>query len=148
MRSKIMLLLVSIMLLGATNVFAMKGGKDDCRRGDGKECDPAKMEQMWQERHNEHMDEMQKDLGLSLEQKEQVSKILKDGWAEIKIEKDQMHEKVKAIMDKNDLELAKVLTPDQMEKLKAVRKMTKEMEMKGKGKHKKDKKHCKGCSCK
>lgn len=95
-----------------------------------------KMESKREKSHKKRLERLEKELGLTPEQKEKISKILHDNWTKTKEEMKKMREVVKKIRQETDKQIEKLLTQEQVEKF---RKMSQEMAERRK---KRSKKHC------
>jgi len=96
-----------------------------------------KMEQRREEFHKEHLGRLSRELGLSKEQEEKISNIMKKGWQKIVEEMRKMREKVLAIRKDTDTQIEKLLTAEQTEKFRELKeKSFKEPWMRrGEGRH-------------
>ena len=101
-----------------------------------------KDKQEWKERaekkHEKRMERLTKDLNLTKEQADNISKIVKDGWEKISAEMKKMRETTRSFREATDSQIEKLLSPEQVEKFKNVRE---KMKKKFKERAKKWKKH-------
>lgn len=85
-----------------------------------------KMEAKREQMHQKHMGKLVKELGLTLEQKEKISKLMNDSWLRVKEEMKKMRELEKSIREETDTQIQQILTPDQVKKFKQLKDKMKE----------------------
>lgn len=133
------ILCASVMVTALTAVYAKpKGGG----MGPGSsEERKAEFREKAAKFHEKRMEKLTEVLGLSPEQKNKISNILKDGWEKIRIEREKMRERAKTMREETDRLIEKELTPEQVKKFKEYReKMKKKIEKKMGGRwHRKQK---------
>ncbi len=71
--------------------------------------------------HQRYIEKLSEELNLTEKQKEEISKIMKDGWKKIEEERKKMKKKVFAIREDTDKKIEKLLTLEQLEKFKKFR---------------------------
>lgn len=100
-----------------------------------------KMEQRREEFHRNRLETLSRELGLSKEQEEKISRIMKKGWEKIVEEMRKMRERVLAIRKETDSQIEKLLSAEQAEKFKQLKEKLKEKSSKepwmrrGEGRH-------------
>jgi len=80
--------------------------------------------------HEKHIEKLSEKLNLTEEQKEKISKIMKEGWQKIEEERKKMMERTLAIRKETDKKIEKLLTPEQLEKFRQFKKEFRPKEMK------------------
>lgn len=113
-------LVCSLLLSGVTSLEGVNeqewGGKEKIRI----------MEQRGEKFHHRRLQKLSEELGLSKEQEEKISQIMKKGWEKIREEMRKMKERVLAIRKDTDSQIEKLLTSEQLEKFKELKQEFKE----------------------
>jgi len=99
--------------------FSQAGAK--AREGWMNKEKMERMEQRREEFHQKQLERLSRELGLTKEQEEKISRAMKEGWEKISEEMKKMQEKALAIRKKTDSQIEKLLTPDQLEKFRELK---------------------------
>jgi len=105
----------SVLLLGVVGLEATNGEE---------RIDKGRMkivEQRGEEFHHRRLQKLSEELGLSKEQEEKISQIMKKGWEKIREEMRKMKERVLAIRKDTDSRIEKLLTSEQLGKFKELK---------------------------
>jgi len=108
-------LMCSVLLLGVPSLEATNSEE---------RVDKGRMrivEQRGQEFHHRRLQKLSEELGLSKEQEEKISQIMKKGWEKIREEMRKMKERVLAIRKDTDSQIEKLLTSEQLEKFEGLK---------------------------
>jgi len=117
-------------------VFTLGAGSLDARGpGERKGERVRKTETTREEFHQKRLEKLQKELDLTAEQKEKISKLLKDGWAKSEEEMKKMREQVRKFREETDKEIEKLLNSGQVKKFRQLREEMKERRQKNHKKH-------------
>jgi Spy/CpxP family protein refolding chaperone len=80
-----------------------------------------KIEVKHEQMHQKHLNKLAKELGLTTEQKQEISGLMKDSWSKIKDEMNRVREFEKNVRKEADAKIEQILTPDQVTKFRQLR---------------------------
>jgi GTPase involved in cell partitioning and DNA repair len=84
------------------------------------------IEQRREEYHQKCLERLSRKLKLTKEQEEKISQAMKEGWGKISEEMKKMRDQTLAIRKETDSQIEKLLTPEQLEKFKELKKERRE----------------------
>ncbi|OGS22258.1 MAG: hypothetical protein A2252_06770 [Elusimicrobia bacterium RIFOXYA2_FULL_39_19] len=110
---------VLIIISLTVNLFAILFISSEASKNEPANSD---IEALRQEKSGKSIDNFAKNLGLTEMQKKEAAKIMEEGWGKVSEEKQKMRDRVYQIVLEMHKKIAKLLTPEQLEKFKTTSK--------------------------